>query len=313
MQTVTVSVLTYNSSKFVLETLESIKNQTYPNLILHICDDCSTDNTIDICRKWIGKNKDRFESTDIIIPEHNTGVSANCNRAWDACTTEYQKEIAGDDVLLPNCIEDNMKYVKEHPDAAIVFSRMKSFGASVEECNHTDGFVYVYDFFSWTPEKQYDFLYNDRNCIPAPSCFVNINILRKINLRHDERIPMQEDVAKWLNALRLRIKLHFFDKTTVKYRIHEASLSTAEITRPISRRSQMLYWYYYKFTELYSENPDNAIKQAVDKYMYVYQTYYEELYNGRNSVTYKTGNFIVYPIRNLIVFLKRFFYKKSDS
>ena len=75
--TVTVSVITYNSAKYVAETLESIKNQSYPNLILQISDDCSTDNTIDICKSWINKNKDRFVKTKIIVSEYNTGVNGN--------------------------------------------------------------------------------------------------------------------------------------------------------------------------------------------------------------------------------------------
>ena len=123
--TVTVSVTTYNSAKYVAETLESIKNQSYPNLILQISDDCSTDNTIDICKSWINKNKDRFVKTKIIVPESNTGVTGNCNRAWDACETRYFKGIAGDDLLLPYCIEKNMQYVTQHPEAIFVFSKIQ--------------------------------------------------------------------------------------------------------------------------------------------------------------------------------------------
>ena len=50
---VSVPVITYNSAKFVLETLESIKAQTYQNIELVISDDCSTDNTVQICRDWV--------------------------------------------------------------------------------------------------------------------------------------------------------------------------------------------------------------------------------------------------------------------
>lgn len=276
MQTVTVSVITYNSSKYVLDTLESIKNQTYPRLILHICDDCSTDNTIEICKNWIEKNKERFESTDIFIPEHNTGVSANFNRAWDACATEYNKDIAGDDILLPNCIMDNMKYVEEHPEVVLLFSRMKSFGASEERCWHSDNNVYIYEFFSWAPKKQYRFLYEERNCIPAPTCFINVRKTREYGLRHDERIPMQEDVAKWLNALKMGIKFHFFDETTVRYRLHDESLSTATVQSPISRESCELFWFYYHFEQEYKVNNDLAIKHAVERQMEYYKLYYEQ-------------------------------------
>ena len=64
-EVITVSVLTYNSSKTVLETLDSIKAQTYLYLNLNICDDCSTDETIKICEEWIKENYTQIEGTDV--------------------------------------------------------------------------------------------------------------------------------------------------------------------------------------------------------------------------------------------------------
>ena len=60
---VTVIVYTFNSSKYILETLDSIKKQTYKDLMLIITDDCSTDSTIEICKKWLNLNGDRFVKT----------------------------------------------------------------------------------------------------------------------------------------------------------------------------------------------------------------------------------------------------------
>lgn len=251
LQPITVSILSYNSSKFILETLKSIKSQTYPNIILHICDDCSPDNTVEICKQWLVENESRFVSTEIIVPEHNTGVTANCNRAWDACTTTYHKEIAGDDILLPNCIEDNMKYVEEHPEAVLVFSKIQAFGVNEERSRYFAEEVFIYDFFNWTPEKQYDFLRNERNCIPASTCFENITEIRKAGLRHDERIPLQEDHAKWLNALKLGIKLEFFDTVTIKYRLHENSLSTSTQLASKYLESCELFHVYYHFDNVH--------------------------------------------------------------
>ena len=103
---VSVLVITYNSAKFVLETLESIKAQTYQNIELIISDDCSTDNIVELCQKWVEENKERFVRTQIITSDLNTGVSANGNRGRDACQGEWIKGIAGDDLLMPNCVED---------------------------------------------------------------------------------------------------------------------------------------------------------------------------------------------------------------
>ncbi len=54
---VSIIVITYNSSKYVLETLESAKAQTYQNIELIVSDDGSTDNTIEICKIWIEKTR----------------------------------------------------------------------------------------------------------------------------------------------------------------------------------------------------------------------------------------------------------------
>ena len=56
---VSVVVITYNSCKYVRETLESAKMQTYRNIELIVTDDGSTDATVDICRKWLEANGDR--------------------------------------------------------------------------------------------------------------------------------------------------------------------------------------------------------------------------------------------------------------
>lgn len=52
---VTIGIVTYNSSKTIVDTLESVKNQTYEDLYLIIGDDCSIDNTLDIVRGWLQK------------------------------------------------------------------------------------------------------------------------------------------------------------------------------------------------------------------------------------------------------------------
>ena len=50
---VSVVIITYNSEKTIIETLESIKNQTYKNIELIISDDFSKDNTVEICKQCI--------------------------------------------------------------------------------------------------------------------------------------------------------------------------------------------------------------------------------------------------------------------
>ena len=154
---VSIAVVTYNSSKTVLETLDSIKEQTYPNIELIISDDCSKDNTVELCRGWVEKNKGRFVRVEILTVETNTGVSANFNRADAASRGEWGKPIAGDDLLLPNAIQEYVNYIIVHPDVVYVFANGKCFGSN-EEYTRRIAQEFTMDFFKWDKQKQLEYL-----------------------------------------------------------------------------------------------------------------------------------------------------------
>ena len=131
---VSIIVITYNSSKYVLETLESAKAQTYPNIELIVSDDCSTDDTVEICRNWMEENKERFVRTELITVGENTGVAINCNRGLYAAKGEWLKYIAGDDILLPHALYSYLNYLQDHPDAQVIVSDIQFMGNRNDVC-----------------------------------------------------------------------------------------------------------------------------------------------------------------------------------
>ena len=96
---VSIGIITYNSEKTILETLNSAYNQTYKNIELIISDDFSHDNTVNICKEWISEHSSRFVNCFVLTSTQNTGTSANCNRLINYCSGEYLKILAGDDIL----------------------------------------------------------------------------------------------------------------------------------------------------------------------------------------------------------------------
>src|SRR5574344_829558 len=102
---VSIIVITYNSSRFVLETLESAYRQTYQDIELIVSDDCSTDDTFSICQQWAEAHKSRFVHTLCTQTPHNGGITNNCNHALKFAQGKWIKYIAGDDILKDNCIE----------------------------------------------------------------------------------------------------------------------------------------------------------------------------------------------------------------
>ena len=216
-ETVTVSVLTYNSSKTVVETLESIKAQSYPYLNLTICDDFSSDDTIKVCKKWIEENRDRFQNVKVATSFQNFGVAFNCNRSLDLCETRYLKEIAGDDLLEKDCIRQFLQYAKSDSVPAIYFSKVKIIGESSSVKNYAN--LFDYKFFTLDSREQTEKLIYSQNFIPAASAFYNVDKLRQMKLRNDERIPALEDWPKWINYLKKGGRLGFLDKVLVGYRV----------------------------------------------------------------------------------------------
>ncbi len=299
---VTISVITYNSSQFILETLNSIKNQTYPNLILQISDDCSVDDTVSICRNWISENNDRFVKCKIFIPEHNTGVSANLNRAWDNCETAYCKDIAGDDILLPDCIENNMTYLEEHSDVVILFSKAKTFRVIYgRKCDL--GYKHDYSFFEKSLEDQYKTLIEVGNVLPASSTFINIEKIRDLGIFNDERLPLLEDYPRWLQMLRKGVHFSFLDMDTVLYRLDLDSLSVG-LFSPNFYKNNVLFYLYYFIDEINNGKDRDEIYEIIANHE---TRFYKNCYDlARNRRIIRFMDDIIRPIQNIQRLAKSF-------
>ena len=285
---VSVPVITYNSAKTVLETLESINAQTYPIIELIISDDCSTDNTVELCRKWVDRNKNRFARTEILTIEKNIGTSANLNRAEKVCMGEWVKPIAGDDVLMSNCIQDCIDYVAEYPDTIFLFGRQNAFGADAKRCAEVNK-MFDYSFFSKTQDEQLHRLTFGSNCVPATTLFYNRVKAQKVGILNDERIPLLEDWPKWINMLRAGVKLHFVDNVLVKYRAGGAT--TGKRVSLAMYHSQRLFDFYYRFPEWQKEEVDKAVSRMVDEECDVYRMLLESETDTQTSLRYERNHY----------------------
>jgi len=217
---VSCAVLTYNSASTVLETLDSIKEQTYKNIELIISDDCSKDNTIDICREWIERNKDRFVRTELLRVEKNTGVCDNFNRALFSCQGKWLKGIAADDIMFPDCIESFMSYVSEHREAKWVSSYVRTYNEIFDENNCiATNVVSDRSFFDLDIDGQLKRI-AVWNMIQAPSLLFLRSMVFELG-GYDKTYSF-EDYPFFLKAIEHGYKCYFMDKETVGYRIHES-------------------------------------------------------------------------------------------
>lgn len=209
---VSIGILTYNSSKTVLETLDSAYAQTYENIELVISDDGSKDETVSLCQTWVAEHSERFVRCTILTVEKNTGISANCNRLVSACQGIFVKYLAGDDVFLSKCIEDNISHIGT---ADMQISDLVRFrGEEILDYHNP------IDFKKFCSMKPLDRVhYYSRTCFfcNVPTLFFRRAIYDKVGM-YDEKEPMLEDVPFLLKVFASDAKISYLSKLTIKYR-----------------------------------------------------------------------------------------------
>lgn len=280
---VSIVVITYNSSKFVIETLESAKAQTYQNIELIISDDCSTDNTVELCREWIERNGSRFVRTELITVEKNTGIAPNCNRALKMAKGEWVKEIAGDDILLSSCISDNINFIKANKEIQILFSAMYMFKDDIPlDLKKLHNPITTPMAFLLPPKEQIDILITT-NFIPAPTSFINKTGL-EIYGYYDEEYPMWDDYPMWIKLIKNNVKLHFMPKITVLYRQGDTiSASTGKI-----RMNRKYYLSIKKFRKHLMWDSELTYRQRIKVFLLYIKEYflYYIFFNRNNKITF---------------------------
>lgn len=219
---VSVVVITYNSSATIIETLESIKNQTYQNIELIVSDDYSKDNTIEITSEWLKKNSSRFEKSLLLRADHNAGTSANCNRGVRATSGLWFKLIAGDDCLLPDALTIYVDYVTRHEDIRYIVAKCKAIGnlKAADECRWFNSD----NFFLGLSNTERKILLCYWNFVPAAATFINRNAFFEIG-GFDESVSLIEDWPFWLKVIHSNHKIGYIPKYTVQYRFSDNSVS----------------------------------------------------------------------------------------
>jgi glycosyltransferase involved in cell wall biosynthesis len=222
---VSIIVITYNSSEFVTETLESIKAQDYQNIELIISDDNSSDTTVTVCREWISENKSRFVHASLVTSEVNSGIPANINRGVDISNGEWIKCLAGDDLLTDVCITEMIQFIAARKDnIQIVSSNVIKFsGNSIKNGVITKNPNSRFCSMESSAKEQYEMLLR-YNRIFAASVIIKKDLLISMN-GFDERYKLLEDWPMWLKITSAGNKIFHLDKALVLYRLHEKNLS----------------------------------------------------------------------------------------
>ena len=123
-----ISILTasYNYAHFIEKTIESVLNQTYKNWELLIIDDGSTDNSVEIIKKYTQNHK------NIRLLQHknneNKGLSETLQLGLKNAKGKYIAFLESDDYWTNDNLEKKVEYLNKYPEAKTIYTDIEMFG-----------------------------------------------------------------------------------------------------------------------------------------------------------------------------------------
>lgn len=246
MKLVSVVVITYRSAETVIETLESIKRQTYPDIELIVTDDCSPDNTVAVVQSWIAENQGALKGMKLVTSDKNTGLPANINRGLQVAEGAYYKGIAGDDYMAEDAIASYVRFCEEHPGVFPV-ARVRLFNDRNPDAVYGDVQAYCdrcYEFARKDYREQYRLLLIQNRIVAPSATFYPMDFVRKAG-GYDECYRWFEDYPMNLKAMHAGYRFGLLDKELVWYRMSDKSVTATGMAK--LKKTEMKLFFKKKF------------------------------------------------------------------
>ncbi|WP_370215911.1 glycosyltransferase family 2 protein [Idiomarina sp.] len=200
----------YNSAEYITESIESVLEQTYQEFEVIVCDDCSTDKTVQVVRD-LAKQDNRIQ---LLQMHSNQGPAAARNYALDCVRGDKIAFLDSDDLWHSNFLEEQLQFMSA-TKAQAVFSSYRRVGA--------DRSSVLSDFIVPARVSYNDILKS--NSIPCLTVVIDRSAVG------DERMPNVgiEDLGFWLNLLK-RIDFFYGNPAVLAdYRLREGSRSSSKL------------------------------------------------------------------------------------
>jgi glycosyltransferase involved in cell wall biosynthesis len=237
---ISVVMPVYNAGDFLVEAIESIRNQTYKNFEFIIVDDASIDNSWKILKRFIKKD----ERIRIFKLEENVGVSQTVKFAIEKTKGSFLARMDADDIAHPKRLEKEVNYLLKNSQTVAVGTQCqlinkdgKTIGKKVFPTKFEDIYKYIFTFI---PVQQ-------------PTLMINKTKLPKDFEYYYDSMDTAEEVEllfklfQYGHVENLKERLH-------SYRLHDKNTSLRNLKKTffltLVSRIKAIFKYEYKPTIL---------------------------------------------------------------
>lgn len=203
---VSIVMPSWNTGRFIAESIQSVLNQTYTNWELLIVDDCSTDNTDDVVASFQDERIRYFHNAK------NSGAALTRNRAMQEARGEWIAFLDSDDLWMPDKLEKQLKWMEEngHSFSCTAYEQIDEEGASLDRTIKT------------VRKTDYNRLLLD---CPVGNSTVMYSV-KKMGKFEVPNIRKRNDDALWLQMLKKEKYIWGMPDVLMQYRIRKNSISS---------------------------------------------------------------------------------------
>ena len=211
---VSIIMPSWNTGKYIVESINCVIAQTYPNWELIIVDDCSTDNTDEIVASFEDSRIKYFKN------ENNIGAALTRNRAMSEAKGEWIAFLDSDDLWMPEKLEKQLEFMNSH---GYVFSYTE-YEKIDEEGKAMN--VYVTGPDSVNKRKMYHYDYIGQLTMMYSAKYFGLIQIKDIKKNNDYAIRLQ--LYKKPNTVCYLLK-----KDLALYRVRKKSISHDKLSKKL--------------------------------------------------------------------------------
>ncbi len=207
MPLVSVLMPVYNGEKYIKEAIDSILCQTFTDFELLICNDASTDRSMDIVRQY------RDSRIKVLENQTNSGIVYTRNKLFTEAQGTYLSIMDCDDIAQKQKLEKQVLFLENHPACGICGTWARKINENLETVGHIQ-----------MPEEDADIRVN----LLFQSSFVQSSVVLRKKLLSDllyrQEFPVAEDYDLWERLSHLT-QMHNIPEFLLYYRWHQQNTS----------------------------------------------------------------------------------------
>lgn len=229
---VSIIMPSYNTGRFISETIESVLAQSYTTWELIIVDDCSTDNTDDVVGRYLADERIRYIKNDT-----NSGAAVSRNRALREAKGKWIAFLDSDDLWEVDKLQKQIIFMK---DNGYHFSYTNY--VEIDEKSNPNG-KRVTGPKRITQHGMYDYCWM--------GCLTVMYDAETVGLIQIADIKKNNDYAMWLKVCK-KANCYLLDETLARYRKRSGSISNHGYMK-------LIKWHYRLYREAERKNFVSAV------------------------------------------------------